>query len=140
MDPSNRNLSRLKGRENYDEWKRQTRAYLVIKGLWRTIERKTSFDPTTLGETELMKYEDELDRTLSELILLVDPSIHSHIDNCTTPKAAWEILAKIFGDNGVCRKVSLLKQLVQMKLSDCASMEDYVSKMTAMAAKVKKAG
>lgn len=48
---------------------------------------------------------------------------------------AWEAIEKAIG-----RNTDLLRQLARMNQSDCDSMEDYVHKMIALAAKVRKGG
>lgn len=122
----------LKGRENYDTWRIAAKSYLVIEGLWKYILK----EPTTSKPEEV---QEDL-KAWSEMNLLLDESIYTYIADTTTAKAAWEALEKAFQDSGVCRKVGLLKQLVELKMEDCDSTEDYVSKMMMTAQKVKKAG
>lgn len=53
---------------------------------------------------------------------------------------AWDILITMFEDKGAVRKVSFLKQWTSMKLNECSSIHDYVSKNVAVNAKVKNSG
>lgn len=126
-------FSKLKGRENYDTWKISAKSYLVIKKAWRCITTELS-DTATSAE----KNEDLL--AWSELNLLLDESVYSYIAHTTTAKAAWDALEKTFEDSGLCRKVELLQQLVQLRLCDCSTVEDYVNRMITTSLKVKKAG
>lgn len=119
----------LKGRENYDTWRIAAKSYMVIKGLWKCVLK----DPKPDEVSEDLK-------AWSELNLLLDESIYTYIADTTTAKAAWESLEKAFQDSGLCRKVGLLKQLVELKMEDCDSTEDFVSKMMMTAQKVKKTG
>lgn len=76
----------------------------------------------------------------SELSLLINESVYSYISKTKSAKEAWTALQSAFQDSGLRRKVSLLRQLVQLKLSDCTSIEEYVNRMTMTSLKVKKAG
>lgn len=127
-----RSFTKLKGRENFDIWKVSAKSYLVIKGLWSCILKEP-----TAGKIDEM--EKDL-KALSEITLLLDETIYSYISGATTAKMAWENLEKSFEDNGLSRKVELLKQLVKLTLADCESVEDYVSKTMSTTLKVAKAG
>lgn len=127
-----RSFTKLKGRENFDIWKVSAKSYLVIKGLWSCILAEPTANKTDEIEKDL--------RALSELTLLLDENIYSYISGATTAKSAWENLEKSFEDSGLSRKVELLKQLVQLTLADCDSVEGYVSRMVTTSLKVVKAG
>ena len=45
-----------------------------------------------------------------------------------------------FEDKRVIRKVTLLKQWISLKLNDCSSMQEYVTKCLSLRSKVKAAG
>lgn len=126
-------FAKLKGRENYDTWKISAKSYLVIKKVWKCIETGLADDAST------QQKEDDL-MAWSELSLLVDESVYSHIANTTKAKQAWDALENAFEDSGLCRKVELLKKLIQLRMSDCSSTEDYVNQMVMTSLKVKKAG
>lgn len=99
-------LSKLKGRENYDTWKIASKSYLVIKDLWSCIENEPDPEqPDTLAKDL---------KAWSELSLLIHENLYSYIAGTTTAHAAWKKLESSFEDRGLCRKVELLKQLVQM--------------------------
>lgn len=125
-------FTKLKGRENYDNWKIAAKSYLVIKKLWKWILNEP--DPTKTAEIE-----GDL-TAWAELNLLLDESVYSHIANTNTAKEAWSALEKSFEEPGLCRKVELLKQMVRLTLENCSSIEDYVTKMITISLKVKKAG
>lgn len=123
---------KLKGRENWDTWRMAAKSYLVIKGYWKCILKEPTANKTDEVELDLKAW--------SEINLLLDESIYSYIGDTSTAKTAWEALEKAFQDSGLCRKVSLLKELVQLQLCDCTSTEDYVNRMMTTAQKVKKPG
>lgn len=126
-------FSKLKGRENYDTWKISAKSFLVIKKAWSCVINGL---PAAASTAQL-----EADLTAwSELSLLIDESVYSYIAETTTAKDAWTALETAFEDSGLCRKVSLLKQLVQLKSSECASMEEYINQVTMTSLKVKRTG
>lgn len=125
-------FAKLKGRENYDNWKIAAKSYLVIEKLWVCISKEPDQRKPEEVEKDLTAW--------SELNLLLDESVYSHIANTSSAKAAWNALEKSFEDSGLCRKVELLKQMVRLTLNNCGSIEDYVTKMITISLKVKKAG
>lgn len=126
-------FEKLRGRENFDVWKRHAQSYLVIKDCWSAVK-----DGVTSSSTEKEISKDE--RALAEITLMLDPSTFAHIAKAKTSKEAWDALQKSFTDTGLTRKVELLKQLVQLNLSDCESMQDYVNTMVMTSLKVTNAG
>lgn len=133
-DSSNsRFLKKLIGRQNYDTWKIYAKSYLVIKGLWNCTQNELAVEASEKDkETDLKAW--------SEINLLVHESVLSYIIETSTAHEAWESLQSAFEDSGLCRKVELLKQLVQLSLDQCDSVEDYINKVTMTSAKVKKTG
>lgn len=126
-------FNRLKGRENYSEWKVGAKAHMIIKGLWDCCAEELADNANqNQKKTDL--------RAIGELTLLLEPCNYSHIEGASTCKEAWDSIAKAFDDTGTGRKVALLQQLVSLKQKECASMEDYVNKMSSLWSKVKLAG
>ena len=126
-------FEKLRGRENFDVWRRNAKSYLVIKGCWRVVA-----NPLSNQATQNDKDADE--RALAEITLMIEPGNFAHIAKAKTSNEAWNALVSAYEDSGLTRKVELLKQLVQLKLSDCESMQDYVNQMVMTALKVQGAG
>ncbi|XP_054270896.1 uncharacterized protein LOC128991751 [Macrosteles quadrilineatus] len=120
-------IERLKGRENFDTWKFAVQAYLEDLDLWDCV-----------SGVEQDKKKDTKCR--SKLILLVDPVNYVHIQNTTTAKAAWDNLTKAFQDDGLSRRVGLLRILITTKLEDCSSVEEYVNRIVTTAHKLTNVG
>lgn len=130
---NNRSVKKLMGRQNYDTWKIYAKSFLVIRGFWACTQAKL--------EEEAAAKDKETDlKAWSEINLLVHESVLSYIIDTSTAKEAWDNLQKAFEDSGLCRKVELLKQLVQLSLSECDSVEDYINRMTMTSLKVTKTG
>lgn len=135
MNNNNNNIQRLRGRENYDTWCVAAKSYLVIKGYWSIVAAEPTIPTNDDGAIS-----EKIEKALSEITLLIEPSCYTHISEKTTAKTAWDALKEAFADGGVCRRIVLLQQLVSTKLNDCASMEDFVNKTTTLWTKVKSAG
>lgn len=128
----------LRGRENFDIWKRQAKSCLIIKKCWSVVEKGVVATGAAGANAENDASADQ--RALAEITLMVDPSNYGHIATATTAKQAWNALMNAYEDTGLTRKVELLKQLVNMKLQNCSSIQDYVNQLVIMALKVKNAG
>lgn len=126
-------IDRLRGRENFDTWKVAAKSYLTINGYWSCIK-------ATVSEAASSDVVEKHEKALSELTLLIEPTLYSYIDGKTTIKDAWEALTGAFDDSGTCRKVFLLQQWINTKLSECNGMEEYVNKMTTSWARLKSLG
>lgn len=130
---TNRSVKKLLGRQNYDTWKVYAKSYLVIRELWKYTQEELADNATTTEKENNLK-------AWSEINLLVDETVLSYILDTQTAKQAWDSLQSAFEDSGLCRKVELLKQLVQLTLSKCASVEDYINRITMTSSKVKRTG
>lgn len=121
-------FEKLKGRANYDEWKVAAKSYLVLKKLWPVVSTAHDESPET-NET-----------AISEITLMIDPSLYNYIIDSNSAKAVWDGLSKAFDDSGVARKVTILNQLVSIKLHRCENMETYVNEILLYWHKTKVAG
>lgn len=83
-------FERLKGRENYSTWKTGAKSHLITKGYQNQMSEAVTEATKTLNE-----------RALAELILLVQPSVYPHLEECTQAKEGWSALEKAFEDKGV---------------------------------------
>lgn len=120
-------IEKLKGVQNYASWAFEVQAYLEHEGLWKCISGE---------ETDQLK----LTQAKSKLILLIDKVNHHHILNAKNAEEIWTKLQETFQDNGLTRRVGLLRTLLNTKLIDCSSVDDYVSKVTTTAYKLSGCG
>lgn len=124
------NLEKLIGRENFATWKFSMKTYLEHEDLWCCVEHA---DDRPLDAAKDIKAK-------SKLILLLDPQNYVHVQECKTAKQVWENLQKAFDDNGLTRRVGLLKDLINTTLESSNSVEDYVSKIMNTAHKLRNIG
>lgn len=126
-------IEKLRGRDNYDTWKRTAQAYLTINGYW-------SCTKSDVNESSTEPIREKHEKALSEIYLMIEPQIYPYLEGVNQVKAAWKALEDAFSDTGACRKVLILQQWASTKLNDCASMEEYVNAMTSLWAKVRAVG
>ncbi|XP_062529210.1 uncharacterized protein LOC105841774 isoform X4 [Bombyx mori] len=127
MGPNMFNLEKLVGRENFATWKFSMKAYLEHEDLWCCVE---CHDGKPVDAVKDIKAK-------SKLILLLDPQNYVHVQDCKTVKQVWENLQKAFDDNGLTRRVGLLKDLINTTLDSSNRVEDYVSKIMNTAHKLR---
>lgn len=116
-------IEKLKGRENYDSWKFAVENYLSHEELWTCV-------------TGTNTNEKSIEKAKSKIILLLDPINYVHVQTAKTAKEVWDKLKVAFDDNGLSRKVGLLRILITTKMEDCNSIEDYVNKIITTAHKL----
>lgn len=103
----------LTGRSNYMDWKFAMKMHLIKKGLWEYV------DGTKENEAKDAK-------DLSHIVEGVSEAIFNDIRELTSGKEAWRVLGEIYEDKGIPRKVSIIKELVNLRYTDCKDMSDYL--------------
>lgn len=106
----------LRGRENYSDWAFSMKMVLIQQGLWGTIEPQIG---------EIVTLEMKL-RALSTISLGVERCNYSHIKTAVDALDAWNKLKHAFEDSGLSRRINLLRQLTDVRLADCDSVETYI--------------
>lgn len=109
-------IAKLRGRENYVEWKFSMTNYLAHEDLWGCID-----------ETD--KDAKKITKTKSKLILSIEPYNYVHVQSCATAAEVWKALENAFQDNGLVRKVGLLKKLIEIKLVNFPNVEQFISEI-----------
>lgn len=79
-------------------------------------------------------------RAISELTLMIDSSLYSYIGDSKAASVVWKGLEKVFDDSGVARKITILNQLVWVKLTQNSSMEKYINAILLYWGRTKVAG
>lgn len=123
-------VEKLRGRENFDTWKLAAKSSLIIKNLWEVIENEVSPDESPATNA----------KAISEIVLIIDASLYNYIENSKQASVVWHSLEKSFDDSGVARKVTILNQLVSVKLKHYNSIEKYINAILLYWNKTKVAG
>lgn len=123
------NVPKLKGRENYDDWCFAAENVLVLEGMADAIKA-----PLPSSATPAQKADDL--KAKAKLILTIDAALYVHIKQATTTYDLWMKLKNMFDDSGYSRKISLLRNLISIRLENCESMTSYVSQIIETAQKL----
>lgn len=107
-------VPKLKGRENYNEWAFAIENMLVLDGLSKCI---VAVD------------EDNDSKAKARMILTIDPSLYVHIKEATSAVNLWKKLKSMFDDSGFSRRITLLRNLISIRLENCDSMTSYITQI-----------
>ncbi|KAI5640840.1 gag-polypeptide of LTR copia-type domain-containing protein [Phthorimaea operculella] len=113
-------VEKLRGIHDYHNWKFAMRMLLVHEDLWEYVETEEKSKETNKNSM----------KALAKICLSVHTSAYPHVRNAKTAYEAWKNLKNAYEDKGLCRRLSLLRALFGMKLSECDSMDIYLSKIT----------
>ena len=108
--------------QNYQTWKFKVELLLTKEDLWDTI---SSDPPDPL--TDAWRSKDCKARATIGL-LLEDNQLH-HVRKESTAKSTWTALQRYHEKSTLSNKVSLLKKLCGLKLTDCGNMESHLAQM-----------
>ncbi|GBP56124.1 Retrovirus-related Pol polyprotein from transposon TNT 1-94 [Eumeta japonica] len=72
----------------------------------------------------------------AKLILTIDPSLYVHIKKAGSTKDLWQKLKSMFDDSGFSRKITLLRNLISIRLDGCDSMTTYITQIIETAQKL----
>ena len=93
MSPTHQhNIEKLRGSENFEDWKFAVEAYFKMQKLWAAVEG-----------TEVLV--DKLVQAKSELVFLIEKNNYTHIRTCESAKDIWKKLSDLFENSGLVRKV-----------------------------------
>lgn len=123
-------VPKLKGRENYSEWCFAAENFLVLEGMVGCIKPEPDHPPVAADDA----------KTKAKLILTIDPALYVHIKNVRTSKELWNKLKMLFDDSGFTRKISLLRNLISIRLENCTSMTAYVTQIVEAGQKLQGTG
>src|SRR5271154_1367973 len=108
----------LQGSANYRTWKFSMR--MEARDLWEVVsgeEVKT--------EAAAQAWEKKARKALATIALALSAAEKEHIIECITPKAAWDILEKLYEGKGRNRKFMLLQELFRMSMGS-EKMDSYL--------------
>ena len=120
-------IEKLKGRENFDTWKFAVKSYLELEELGGCVDG---------SETDAKK----VTKAKSKIILLIEPINYVHVQSAKTAQEAWESLNRAFEDNGLTRRVGLLRTLITARLEESNCVEEYVNTIISTAHKLSSVG
>lgn len=112
----------LQGSANYRTWKFSMRMVLQAKDLWEVVSGE---EVKTADDKAALVWEKKARKALATIALALSAAEKEHIIESTTPKAAWDILEKLYEGKGRNRKFMLLQELFRMSM-DGEKMDLYL--------------
>lgn len=85
-----------------------------------------------LAETDAEK----LSKAKCRIVIALDESVYAHVENITNPSEMWKTLKDMYDDKGLSRRIGLLRQSISIRLENCSTMSEYVSKIIGTANKL----
>src|SRR5437667_7832560 len=110
----------LQGSANYRTWKFSMRMVLQAKDLVSGEEVKPEAEKA--GQT----WEKKARKALVTIALALSAAEKERIIECSTPKAAWDVLEKLYEGKGRNRKSMLLQELFRLSLGMTEGMDAYL--------------
>src|SRR5437667_5827962 len=112
----------LQGSANYRTWKFSMKMVLQARDLWEVVSgEEVKPDAEKLGQA----WDKKARKALAAIALALSAAEKEHIIDCTTPKAAWDILEKLYEGKGRNRKFMLLQELFRMSMEG-GRMDSYL--------------
>jgi hypothetical protein len=103
----------LEGSSNYLTWKFSMRMVLQARDLWEILSGEEVKPEADEGRHA---WERKARKALAAIALTLSALEKENTIECTTPKAAWEILEKLYEAKGRNRKFILLQELFRMSM------------------------
>jgi hypothetical protein len=112
----------LQGSANYRTWKFSMKMVLQARDLWEVVSGE---EVKPEAEKAGQAWDKKARKALAAIALALSAAEKEHIIDCTTPKAAWDILEKLYEGKGRNRKFMLLQELFRMSMEG-GKMDSYL--------------
>ena len=100
---------------------------LMAKDLWSIVDGS---EVKSSGDAAATEWEKKNQKALAYISLLLTPIEQHHILDCTTAKAAWDILKKLYEGKGRNCKFLLMEQLFKLNMdAHGTTMDSYLRMM-----------
>ena len=110
------------GNVNYRTWKFSMKMVLQARDLWEVVSGE---EVKPEAEKAGQAWDKKARKALAAIALALSAAEKEHIIDCTTPKAAWDILEKLYEGKGRNRKFMLLQELFRMSMEG-GKMDSYL--------------
>ncbi|KAF8771309.1 hypothetical protein HNY73_018747 [Argiope bruennichi] len=107
------NHRQLIGRANYMDWKFAMKMHFIKKDLWYYV---AGVKEDTAKDIKALSY----------IVEGVSEAIFNDLRELSSGKLAWQVLAETYEDKDITRKISIMKELVNTRYTDCKDMSDYL--------------
>jgi gag-polypeptide of LTR copia-type len=123
--------------ENYCVWSFKLKMLLIKENLWQCVEgsypesvlETGGASPTPTNNKEISNWKQRDGKALATIALAVEDNQLALIMKAETSKAAWNALKEYHQKATLSNKVSLLRKICQMRLSESGDLETHLFKM-----------
>src|SRR5437762_4023453 len=99
------------------------RMILQARDLWEVVSGE---EVKPEAEKATQAWKKKARKALATIALALSAAEKEHIIKCTIPKAAWDILEKLYEGKGRNRKFMLLQELFRMPMEGSGDMDSYL--------------
>lgn len=110
---------------NYDAWRIQMQSVLVHCDLWPYVSGGKA--KPAAGDAELPAWETKDQKALATIMLSVKTSQLLHTKHCKESAEAWKKLEEVHRPTGPSRKVTVFRQLINLKMVEGASITSHLN-------------
>lgn len=113
--------------DNYFNWKFRMEMFLRKEGIWKAISTDR---PAETDAANLTKWVEADEKARSWIGLCVEDNQLTHIRNVENAKNAWEALKKFHEKATLVNKITLMRNLWMLKLSETTDPQIHIEAMT----------
>ena len=107
---------------NYAEWQIKMKDLLIVKDLYKLVEREQI--PTRVLESEWNLLNRKAVATIKQC---VDVSVLQHVVNDRNAHKMWQKLSGLYETKNALNRMSLLRKIVKLKFRDGESIVEHIS-------------
>lgn len=126
---------KLRGIENWADWKMLMEVLLGADDLWDVVETEQDQEQLADKKGEVYKRDQ---KARMKILFSLEPAVLRFIRGATTAYQVWSRLAHAFEDKGVYRRAALLRQLFSMRQT--STLTAYVLEFKDMINKIAETG
>jgi hypothetical protein len=129
--------------QNYHDWKFAISMVLRRAGCWEVVSGngdKGNKPKTRSDDGKLEKWEAAAEEGLTFIGLTIAPSQYGHIRDAADGPTAWKALADIYEKNSRATRISLKRQFYGFQHDISKPIQDYISGISTLAARLKGIG
>ena len=101
--------------DNYHSWKFSMKMYLIGKDHWEIVSGTEKLEAEADADTKT-KFKKRENSALAAICLGISTSLHVYVRSVSTPKGAWDELAKHFEDSTLSNKIHYRRKLYAARM------------------------
>lgn len=118
-------IVKLNGFDNYHLWKFAVQNVIDFQSVSDALIIQNNAAPNVAVMTD----EAKLAKAKALISLSVEIHIYAHIQPVTSALEIWNTLKNLYEDRGLSRRITLLRELISIRLEDSKNMNHYVGRI-----------